>query len=551
MVFSCPLVVQIGIHACAIALAFQAPPAAVQPTATAAPLPHRLDGVFDDWKALDPVATRHDKTGEAGIGTDIQTVSLASDDRDFWLFVEFAQPLTLQGLDKPLVLLVDTDGSPKSGAQQGRLPGADLAIICSPSPGDVRKNPNKSGPPPSKEHGQGVQIRVVREDGSFGDIVRAADVGLGIAPAHASRRFEFRLPRGPERFNGMTAAVQVAVVEKLPDGGEQYPDTIETARCLIGPRAAAEAPKVEAPSVARAEGTTLRVVSWNAEAGGLFKTPEPFAATLNAIGPDVVLFQELGGKATAEELAAWMNTNVGSTNGTAGGASGSWQAIVSGGDLRTGVVARRPLKNAPFLDGVKRESPKGDRPVRVVGAVLDLDGQSILLASLHLKCCGRLASSEDETRLAEAAAIHDALRQATEKSPFAAIIVGGDFNLVGEPSVIDRISAGLDGDGSPLDPVDALQLNGIANATWRSADESFVPGRLDWMLVSGASARVARSFVFNTDDLSAQAIAALALPASALKEPSDHMPVVTDFILVPIDSAALKSAPPNSEAAKP
>ncbi|MFO0828378.1 MAG: endonuclease/exonuclease/phosphatase family protein [Phycisphaerales bacterium] len=502
-----------------LALALQSPAAA--PRAVPPNVVHRLDGKFDDWATLDPVATRRDKLGDARGVPDIITASLASDDRSVWLMLEFAQQATLQGLDKPLVLLFDADGDPKTGAQTGRFVGADLVVVCSPDPADVPASSGAKGPPAAKDHGEGVLARRMNQDGSLGEIVPLEALGLGIAPSHASRQFEFRFQRSPQWFDGRSCGVLIAFREALPDGSVQWPDEVDPVRGLLPPRASSEPAKAPATSIARADGATLRVASWNAELGAIFKNPEPFGATLKAIAPDVVLFQELGAKATADELASWMNTNVG----------GDWHALVSGGDLRVGIVARRPLVNAPFLDGVQRKTPKGDRPVRVIGGLLDVDGQQLLLTSLHLKCCGRFESSEDETRLSEAETIHDAIRSACAKQPVAGIVVAGDFNLVGTPSVLDRTAAGLDLDGSELDRVDAYQIDGMNNATWRSTGDRFVPGRLDWGFVSGASIDVLKSFVFSAEDLAQDAVAALSLPASALKEPSDHQPLVMDLKL--------------------
>lgn len=70
---------------------------------------------------------------------------------------------------------------------------------------------------------------------------------------------------------------------------------------------------------------------------------------------------------------------------------------------------------------------------------------------------------------------------------------------------------------------------------------AFVPGRLDYALVSGSRIDVRKSFVFDARDFTPATIAALGLPASAVDEPSDHMPLVVD----------LRVAPPAPAQAKP
>ena len=530
----------------ALALGATTTASARQAPSSPAALPiveRRLDGEFEDWKELDPVATRRDDASDAALGApDLVTVSLASDPSSFWIALHFANEVTIQGLDRPLRLYLDID-HPSVGAAAGPLPGADLVVIFSPSPfdrGDAKAEAGNTKP----GQGVGVVVRRLNERGELGESVPSESIGLGMAPTHASRTFEIRLDRNDRQFAQLTASVRA--VAMIPDelGRIQTAEEVEPTRALLVPRAKAEPPKAAAESIARAPGAALRVMSWNAERGALFKDPATFGAMLAAIRPDVVLWQELGATKT-EELVAWMNAN--------GGGSGEpWQAVLSGGDLRTAVVARRPLTVAPFLDGLKRTTDRGQRDVRVAGALLDPDGDgpagSILFASLHLKCCGRVGSDEDETRMSEAKAIREAIAAAKSKlaetgTQLAGVVVGGDFNLVGTRTVLDATGAGLDGDGSALDPVAAYQLDGRSNATWRSAGDEFLPGRLDWILLSGRSLATLRSFVFDGSDLSAEAAGTLGLPPKALAEPSDHLPVVVDIAVELAAPASQEKSP--------
>ncbi len=504
------------------------------PSAVAAGPVRRLDGEFDDWSSLDPVATRRDDANDAALGApDLVTVSLASDPSSFWIALHFANEVTIQGLERPLRLYLDID-HPAVGAAAGPLPGADLVVIFSPSPfdrGDAKAEAGNTKP----GQGVGVAVRRLTERGELGEVVPAESIGLGMAPTHASRTFEIRLDRTEAQYAQLTAAVRA--VSMIPDelGRTQIAEEVEATRALLVPRMRTPLPKAAASAVSRAPGTDLRVVSWNAERGALFKDAASFGAILTALQPDVVLWQELGAT-KAEDLVAWMKANAGA--GADPSAGGEWHAVLSGGDLRTAVVARRPLQVAPFLDGVKRSAGNATRDVRVAGALLDPDGDGpaapLLLASLHLKCCGRIGSDEDDTRIAEAKAIREAIAAARTKlaeagTPVAGIVVGGDFNLVGSRSVLDQTGSGLDGDGSGLDPVAAYRLDALTNATWRSAGDEFLPGRLDWILLSNASLRPLRSFVFEGRDLSEEAARTLALPPKALAEPSDHLPIVVDL----------------------
>jgi endonuclease/exonuclease/phosphatase family metal-dependent hydrolase len=539
---------------------------AAQTAPTTSPAPqHRqrqLDGDFGDWDFGLGTFRTVDKTGDAVEGAaDVRIVAVTADDRDVWVYLRFAKPVTLQGLDRPLRLAIEADGQRNTGASGGWLPGADFVVLFSPT-ADLQPTPAGAAPQRSdRARGEGVLVRRLLPDGSLGAVVPAEAIGLGMAPAHASEEFEIRIARPvttpPDAdptvdrwfrdlsFGAAVTVERVGSDEKTAVISEALEST-EPARALLPPIATAPRPKAEAAAVARAEGTAFRAISWNAERGALFARPEPFVATLRALAPDVVLFQELGKDPTAESLAAWMNEHLPPAPDAE-----PWRAVVSGGDLRTAVVANRPLTVAPFLDGLTRVAGNDRRTVRVAAAIVDLPGGPLLAASLHLKCCGRLDSEEDRTRRAEAEAIQAALAQATERSGAKGLLVGGDFNLVGSPEILARTGAGLDGDGSGLDPVAAYRLDRRGNATWRSAGNTFLPGRLDWLLISSASLESRGSFVFDAAELSPAAREALRLPASAAAEPSDHLPVVVDLAFRPPAAISPAAAPAATPAPAP
>ncbi|MBL9149101.1 MAG: endonuclease/exonuclease/phosphatase family protein [Phycisphaerae bacterium] len=522
----------------------------------------RLDGLFDDWRGTERTNTQYDKANDALDAPDVTRVTIASDPFDVWMLLEFREPVTLQGLPRPLLIAIDSDGRPQTGATKGPLLGADLALVFSPTAAQAKGN---AGIAPTvkredlgagnaeKSKGEGTGLLQVLPDGTLGVAIPHERSHIEFAPTHASNRFEIRIPRLPNGIMGMATAARVSCAEEVDGGGVQLREDVQIVRALL---AQATIPTedlgldVDAAksAIARAPDSTLRVVSWNAERGRVFEASEGFAAILTLLNPDVVLFQELGAKATGESLAAWMNANVGASG------AAPWSALVSGGDLRVGIAARGSLANAAFLDGVKRGSEPNERSVRVHGATLDLDGNAetppLLLVSLHLKCCGRLGSSEDATRREEAATIREAIWNSIAKAPYAGVVVAGDFNLVGDPAVLEEIGRTLDSDGSNLDVVSAFQLDGVSSATWRSKGAPFVPGRLDYALVSGARVDVRRSFVFDARDLKPATIAAFGLPASAVDEPSDHMPLVLDLHVAPAAPATAEPKKPSEPSAR-
>ena len=148
---------------------------------------------------------------------------------------------------------------------------------------------------------------------------------------------------------------------------------------------------------------------------------------------------------------------------------------------------------------------------------------------MHLKCCGRIGSREDETRLLETAAINKSIKQATDSDQFDGIITGGDLNLVGAYTPIERLAVGLDFDQTNLSILSADRLDSRSNATWANPDERFVPGRLDYLLLSRSSLSERKAFVLNTAELSTDERTRYGLQPNDSSEASDHFPIIADL----------------------
>src|SRR5690606_595321 len=156
----------------------------------------------------------------------------------------------------------------------------------------------------------------------------------------------------------------------------------------------------------------------------------------------------------------------------------------------------------------------------------------VLVGSAHLTCCGYAGSDEDRARLLEAMAINDAVEAAAAETRPAAVVIGGDLNLVGTRTPLDALADGLDVDGSPLEAAEAFALGDAAQATWSSPGSIFTPSRLDYILYSAAGVEVVQSFVLDTRLLSEGTLEALGLaPDDA--HASDHRPVFVDLRLAP------------------
>jgi len=453
--------------------------------------PVLLDGRFTDWPERTSLPDNS-----------LPTVMGAGDASHIYLQIVLeGSPVNLQGLDDPAVLLLDLDGSAHTGGRNLALAGTDLEVIFSPKLG------RRSG---------GVQLRCPeRLDGNqYPDLV-----DLVFAPTTASTRFELRLPRTLAfRSGSLTVGDHVHWALEGSLGSAR-------GTCRTSPERPTPTDSFETiPS--RAAGAT-RVVSWNVEFGGLLDHPEPFIRILKALSPDVLLLQELEPDQQAEDIAAVLQQGV----------KGNWVVNLGpvNGQLRSAVATRLPSTNVPAIDALKRRDAP-DRGVRAAALQVQLpSGSTVLMASLHLKCCGVADGPEDMTRIAETLAVRRAVMEAHSTNPSDGLLLGGDLNLVGSTVPLDLLVLDgeelLGGDGD-LVVVDALRPDGCGLQTWNKDGQQYTPGRLDWIVLSGSSLTVQQSFVLATSELSESALQAAGLHPSDAADAADHLPVVVDLVPV-------------------
>jgi endonuclease/exonuclease/phosphatase family metal-dependent hydrolase len=182
----------------------------------------------------------------------------------------------------------------------------------------------------------------------------------------------------------------------------------------------------------------------------------------------------------------------------------------------------------PALDSVTYLD-RPDRTIRVAGGVIEVAGRKLVVAPLHLKCCGRMDSPEDLTRLAEVDALHQAIANTCGELKPDGVVVAGDFNLVGSREPLERLMTGLDLDGSPLATIDAYQIDGRSNATWADRNQPFVPGRLDFALLTDSTLEVRGCFVYDAHDLAPRWREVHRTQADDTDLASDHLPLVFDL----------------------
>ena len=148
--------------------------------------------------------------------------------------------------------------------------------------------------------------------------------------------------------------------------------------------------------------------------------------------------------------------------------------------------------------------------------------------TVDLESAGTPGSRKDRLRRIEALAIRDALAAAVRAGGIDGVIVAGDLNLVASRDPLDILAAGPEVDGSALQVLLPLRLDGASATTWEDPAQPFTPGRLDFVLVGDGALAVTGGFVFRAGDLSPAWRTQHGVDAEA-SSATDHLPIVTDL----------------------
>lgn len=476
-------------------------------TSTDAVCHHRtivMDGNFDDWKDLQPVALG---VSESGAFVNLAGVWAACDEDWVYFRIQTTTAINLQSTNGTISLHLNVDGDSLTGRSEparpltlGNVPGEDAVIHFS--------RPRDGG------RFEGVAALAI--DLTTSVAFNTYLIGLESAPTHSSTEFEMRIRRGATAaasdVDWFTSPRLIAKFSATSSDGKLVSETPAFALDLcdhgVG-NAMADVP----PYPGKGE---VRVLSWNVQKGAIFSNSAPFARVLLALRPDIITFQEVGESTTVWMLRDWLDEHCPSARG--------WDvSMMPGSDA---AVASR--FSGVSLNPEEMPQVAGDREVKT-SAMLAADGRKrAAVLSVHLKCCGRAGDERDQTRLAEAVEIHKQLRKIRYADNPSAIVVAGDFNLVGSREPLDTIALGNDLDGSDLAAVHAPVWGDQSLRTWRDPVQPFPPGRLDFVLVSDSVTAPVRAFVLDTTLLSESALNRLGLLADDTSA-SDHLPVVADL----------------------
>jgi endonuclease/exonuclease/phosphatase family metal-dependent hydrolase len=298
----------------------------------------------------------------------------------------------------------------------------------------------------------------------------------------------------------------------------------------------------------RGQASCVRALSYNVEQhfpAGSASQNAAFNRLLTAINPDIAVFQEIDASVEASALQSRLQALLG----------GTWHVWLGESDsfTRNAICSRYPL-SMQRMDTSPASEVRG-----VACALVDLPDATfhadLYVMAVHLKCCSGAENDDRRQRHADALAkwFGDL------RSPGGAInlpantpaLALGDFNFgVGfstQPhatlmtgNIQDNATFGADikgdWDGSDLAEVLPADLMDLDFETWPSADGA-PSARLDRFYYTDSVLQAVQAFVLNPRSLSSAALAGAGLQQADASTATDHLPIVADFVVAPVQPA--------------
>jgi len=457
-----------------------------------------IDGSFNDWTSVKKYT---DATGD-GNDLDLLDVSITHDEEYLFLRVRVEQEISLvtpNYTNSQLKLHINSDNDIKTGRQDFRL-GTELSIAF----GDKKVTFDYP--------------ELNAYQGSFNDL------GLIPLPSVTSTEWEMAIPLDakPNGKNALFMSDTIHLYFETSEG-DFLPKSGTAIEYIFTDKGF---PELIPITLNRAEGLTLRMMSYNVLWGGLIdsKRQESFERIITATNPDIIGFSEVNGSETQIEqlLEDWFPGE-------------DWYVDKQGSNL---LASRYPiLFSEPVWQGSTRSM------ATLVQLPLSTFGSKLLVVTAHPSCC-----TADAARQSQVDMIASFILEAKSKGgrldldENTPIVMLGDFNLVGwrqqlntllNGDIQDEVTYGagtyLDWDDSPMEVASCRHTQKPLLYTWRNESSQFPPGKLDYIFYSGSVMDELKSFTLDTEELRSGELNYWGLNQDDALIASDHLPLVADL----------------------
>ena len=294
-----------------------------------------------------------------------------------------------------------------------------------------------------------------------------------------------------------------------------------------------------------ADDHTVRVVSWNISGDSFVTHKESFRAIMRHTKPDVLVLDEVLPSADAAQLKEALagidplddrpwNVDFGASGGRQRGVIASrwpiersfaFSGIVAYPDEpRQRIAAQMTEQEHLWI----RYSMEGGIPVN--GAIVVADGRRLLVVAVDLQCCGGETNDwQEDRRQVEAKHIRKLTNLERSIRKVDSVIIAGDLNSVGTPYPVWLLLGPDKASHLRLSTAEIFHLDGESSWTWDGRGTPFSSSILDYQLYGPDGLAVHDAYVFDTEDLAAETLAALGLQAGTSNQLSRHRPLVVDY----------------------
>ncbi|OGU60888.1 MAG: hypothetical protein A2X64_11115 [Ignavibacteria bacterium GWF2_33_9] len=454
-----------------------------------------LDGYFDDWNEVPSIL---DEDTDSKGKFDILSIKFSQNDNYLFFNIKFNEELLIQE-EGNFKIYIDCDLNNQTGFNFSNI-GADIVYDCSEKSGKFY----------------------------FGNdslIIRPSFIELCGMPSYSSNEFEFTISKFAKfKDSVIFSSDGVKFAFSVQNESDVCPD--EKIDFLQFNFANCDQIPLIPIDITKENDEYLRIFTWNCLQDNIADTnlTAYFCEIIKLNQPDIMCFQEL---------------------------------------YETDEVFIKNLINNTFQDKnwyVKKQEYTdiilaSKYPIK---ATKQLNGNCAYLLDLHAKynqnCivinCHLPAGNENVKRLNEIQNIIDFVKEIKEGSAELSldrnspIFIVGDMNLVGNSEQWKLLLNGekvitdknIDWDNSAFAEVNARNSNSPFCYTWSKYYSSYWPAKMDYIVFSDFSSQMKKSYTFNTEKLSEEDLEKFSLAKNASTLSSDHLPIIADFEIHPINS---------------
>ena len=459
-----------------------------------------IDGFFEDWESAPGVVVFGDSNYDSN-GTELEELSVTNDADFLYLKIKLSEEIDLVDEDglASLRVFIDADNDQSTGYPASSYLGS--------------------------EYGIDFQNKLIYNDVDYPEFYEMSLYSLEVTgmPTITSDEFEIMISRE-------LLGDQVSLIVKEELSG----DVIPNQGVSFSYDFHNEFIEHVDISIEKEEDIDIRLLAYNLQ-HNLFDYEEEFSRIINSLDPDIISFSEVS-EVSSSQMLSYFEEYI---------EHPEW-FVMKNGDVMA-------VSKFPFNGGWAVTNKIGASLVNLPDSEFEMD---FLTLYAHPPCCGN-----DAGRQFHFDAFVEFILDMQEEGgvgfmPFnTPFTFAGDMNLVGlneqyntivNGQISDTDEFGIGGmpdwDDTPLaDAICRITTHSSAH-TWRKNISNpsvgeYPPGRLDFVFYSNSVMTLEKSFTLDTQMLDSNSLNQWGLELNDTYYTSDHLPIVSDFILTPSSSS--------------